>query len=114
MNTYRRGDIWWTDLGEDEWMHEKHLQTGYRPCLIVSNDINNRCSPLVTVVPLTTHSKDLPVHTHIYIGGKLNKVLCEQIRAVPKVLLKKFMGYAEKSVVDRVEDCIKIQLGLHK
>lgn len=46
----KRGDIVLVDLG----IHENSIQSGIRPCVIVSNDKANRYSPVFTVVPLTS------------------------------------------------------------
>lgn len=48
MERYKRGDIWWVDLSNET--EFGHVQSGKRPCLIVSNDKNNEHSPTLTVV----------------------------------------------------------------
>lgn len=44
----KRGDIIIADLGQ----HETSIQPGIRPCVVMSNDMANRHSPVITVVPL--------------------------------------------------------------
>lgn len=112
MNTYKRGDIWWVDLGLDEKSISGHLQAGKRPCLIISNDKNNECSPTVNVIPLSSKIKPLPVHTTIYLHNRLSSFLCEQIRTIPKSAVKEYYGYVDSMVMGRVEKCLKLQLGL--
>lgn len=112
MNYYNRGEIWWVDLGDTAQMRESHIQVGFRPCLIVSNDINNAHSPTVNIVPLTLHSKELPVHVNVYLNGAVNRIMCEQIRTVPKSAIRKFICTVNEFVMKRVEDCIRIQLGM--
>lgn len=53
-----------------------HEQAGYRPVLVVSNnECNKVCGGVVKVVPITTNSKDFPLHLEIPEGlnihGKL-------------------------------------------
>ena len=47
---YQRGDIYYADLGEGIGSEQR----GYRPVIIVSNDIGNKHSPTVIAVPLTS------------------------------------------------------------
>lgn len=112
MNTYKRGDIWWVDLGLDEKSISGHLQAGKRPCLIISNDKNNECSPTVNVIPLSSKIKPLPVHTTIYLHRRLSIFLCEQIRTIPKSQIGEYYGYANSIVMERVEKCLKLQFAL--
>ena len=110
MNTYKRGDIWWVDLGLDEKDISGHLQAGKRPCLIISNDKNNEYSPTVNVIPLSCKIKPLPVHPRIYLHNRLSIFLCEQIRTISKSQIMEYYGYANSIVLERVEKCLKIQL----
>ena len=112
MNTYKRGDIWWVDLGLDEKDISGHLQAGKRPCLIISNDKNNEYSPTVNVIPLSCKIKPLPVHPRIYLHNRLSIFLCEQIRTISKSQIMEYYGYANSIVLERVEKCLKIQLAL--
>ena len=112
MNTYKRGDIWWVDLGLDEKDISGHLQAGKRPCLIISNDKNNEYSPTVNVIPLSCKIKPLPVHPRIYLHNRLSIFLCEQIRTISKSQIMEYYGYANSIVMERVEKCLKIQLAL--
>ena len=52
----RRGDIIIADLGQ----HETSIQSGIRPCVVMSNNMANRYSPVITVVSLTLkiHKKE--------------------------------------------------------
>ena len=112
MNTYKRGDIWWVDLGADENDISNHLQVGKRPCLIISNDKNNEYSPTVNVIPLSSKIKPLPVHPRIYLHNRLSIFLCEQIRTIAKSQIMEYYGYANSIVMERVEKCLKIQFTL--
>ena len=79
----RRGDIFYADLrpviGSE--------QGGIRPVLITSNNMCNKHSQVITVVPLSTRifsKKNLP--THVFVSAAENKgiernslILCEQV-----------------------------------
>ena len=86
-------EIWMADL---PFAKNTHVQHGYRPVVIVSNDFANRCSPVVTVVPLTSQpKKPLPTHVLLHEQGLLKSsiALCEQIMTVDKHRLKRCVGY---------------------
>ena len=51
---YRRGDIYYIDFGSNI---NSSKECGFRPALIVSNNVANKYSPVVTVIPLTAQVK---------------------------------------------------------
>ena len=58
----RRGDVWFAELGDH---FGTSVQGGCRPVLVISNDMGNRCSDIVNVIPMTSRMKKyyLPSHT---------------------------------------------------
>lgn len=46
-----------------------HVQHGTRPVVIVSNDVANNFSPIVTAVPLTSNRKAATLPTHVCLRG---------------------------------------------
>ncbi|WP_157685607.1 type II toxin-antitoxin system PemK/MazF family toxin [Paenibacillus donghaensis] len=58
-----KDEIWLADLGENG----GSIQSGVRPVLVISNNIGNKFSPNVTVVPITssTIKRKLPTHVKI-------------------------------------------------
>ena len=67
----KRGDIFLMNFHN----FNNHLICGKRPCVVVSNDIANRSSQTITVVPLTSKKKKaLPTHVAV-IGYGLMKPL---------------------------------------
>lgn len=74
-------------------------QKGYRPCLIISNNLNNKYSNIVIIVPITSRDKkDLPMHYVLYndkysfFNSKKNTVLTEQIRCIGADRLGRKLG----------------------
>lgn len=65
-------------------------QGGERPAIVVSNDLNNRHSPTVQVVPLTTSrgkmARNYPMHVFIPGDGKLldSIAMLEQLQTIGK------------------------------
>ena len=60
-----------------------HEQTGYRPAVVVSNDIFNKNTKMAMVCPITSNIKSFPTHYLLNSTKVVNgSVLCEHIRSV--------------------------------
>ena len=94
-----------------------HVQHGTRPVVIVSNDVANNFSPIVTAVPLTSNRKAATLPTHVCLCGyglaAASIALCEQVMAVDKTRLVRRMGMVYKAY-DRMalRHALAIQLGM--
>ena len=116
-NVILRGDVWWVDLDNAFPVmppNKDHYQRGIRPCVILSNNTNNRHCSTIQVVPLTTQEDDLPQHTYIYVNNIKNYVLPEDIMTVHKTFLRGKYGFINKDMFKRVEQAVYIQLGMYK
>lgn len=108
----RRGDIWMADLRIGAVGSE---QGKIRPVLVVQNNIGNKHSPTVTVVPLTSRTKNnLP--THVILNEPClpsrSIALVEQIRTIDKSRLIRHIGRISKSIMNQINEAIAIQVGL--
>lgn len=111
---YMRGMVYWCDIPK----YEKNptINSGMRPVIIVSNNINNCTSGNVTVVPCTTNIEKNPNQpTHVILP--LNKenpslVLCEHIITVCKDLLAGFMGMIDDVSMKKVDKGLMAAIGL--
>lgn len=58
-------------------------QAGYRPCIVISNNVFNKYTKMVIVCPITSNEKEFPTH-HILKNTKKirGSVLCEHIRSI--------------------------------
>lgn len=113
MKEIKRGQIWYADLSPVVGSE----QGGYRPILIIQNDIGNRYSPTIIGAVITSrHTKaDLP--THIWLNSecglpKESMVECEQVRTLDKKRLKEFMGTVSKEVMQEIDKGLKISFAL--
>ena len=60
-----------------------HEQSGYRPGVVISNDIFNKFSKMIIVCPITSNLKKFPTHHKIENSQKIEwSVLCEHVRSV--------------------------------
>jgi len=89
-----------------------------RPVLIIQNDIANQYSPVVIVAALTTTttSEDYPCEVGVLApeGGLRNDstILLNQARTIDKRRLIKHWGKLQDTTLERVDEALKISLGL--
>lgn len=109
----RRMEVWYATLPMDK---HTSVQGGNRPVLIVSNDICNSSSSVVTVIPLTTQIKHLSQPTHVIIeltNGETSMLLAEQIMTIDKQRLNRRIDFCDEPIVtEKIEAAVKEQLGL--
>ena len=94
-----------------------HEQGLHRPALIVSvNELNSGPSQLVTVLPITSDLR--PISTRVRIdppeGGvsRPSMIITEQCRTISQVRLKRRCGVAAPDTMSRVDDALRLFLGL--
>ena len=94
------------------------VQTGLRPCVIVSNNKANRFSPNIIAIPLTSRTKK-PMPTHHKIlpsitnGLKVESTaLAEQILTVSKDCIKKVIGMLDEQHLEKINEILKQSIGL--
>ena len=66
----KRMDIWYAHLRENT---GTSVQEGSRPVLVISNDMANKNSDVVTVIPLTSQMKRIELPTHCIIHDLLDE-----------------------------------------
>jgi mRNA interferase MazF len=83
-----QAQVWWAEL--DPTVGSEIQKT--RPALVVSPDDLNRNLPRVIIAPLTTGGRPLGCRPEVRFNGKKSRILLDQIRAVDKSRLVRFMG----------------------
>ena len=80
MRQINRGEVYFADLSPVVGSE----QGGCRPVIVIQNDIGNRYSSSVIVIPLTKKIKKNKLPTHVEIDGLSRKLiaLCEQIKTI--------------------------------
>lgn len=110
----KRFDIWKADLPTIE---NSHVQRGFRPVVIVSNNLANAHSPVITVIPLTSRKEKKPLRTHVHLlteGLTVESLaLCEQILTIDKSRLRRYVG-SVTDTTDRaaINRAMSVQLGM--
>ena len=104
-----RGDVYLVDLTKGIGSE----QEGFRPCLIVQNDVGNKFSPTTIICPITKHKKKFDkTHVQIEFLSYPSTILCEQIRAIDKRRIKNKVGEVPEDVMKLVDIKILVSLGI--
>ena len=110
----KRGQIWYADLSPVVGSE----QGGYRPILIIQNDVGNRYSPTVIAAVITSRNTKAKIPTHYWLDKGQGGLYCdsmvelEQIRTLDKKRLKQFMGTIDQEQMKEIDKKIKISLAL--
>ena len=60
-----------------------HEQSGFRPAVVISNNVFNENTKMVMVCPITSNDKEFPTHYKLETTKKIyGSVLCEHIRSI--------------------------------
>ena len=114
MNQLKRGDIWLVDL-DPTVGHEINKS---RPAVIIQNDIGNKYSSTTIVAPVTSQNITpiYPIEVLLTINNsglkKDSKVLLNQIRTIDKQRLIKKIGKVHEETMPKIDESLKISLGL--
>lgn len=114
----KRGDILFVDMGIQP---KGSIQGGFRPVVVVSNNLANKFSPVITVVPLSTKIKkkrNLPTHVFVPVNccsglGVHSIALCEQVTALDCFRIIEKIGTVDKETLARITEAVKIQVGIY-
>ena len=108
----KRGDVFYADfdpiIGSE--------QGGIRPVLVVQNNVGNKYSPTVVVLPISSAKKtNMPTHIRICGAKMLQKnsvILAEQIRTIDRNRLRNYVGSVGFEIMDKVDKAVKISIGV--
>ena len=103
----KKGDVYYASLNPIVGSE----QDGERPVVVVQNNLANKHSPTIIVVPITTVLKRMELPTHIPISKnrflkKDSMILVEQIRAIDKKRLKAYLGHLRLEEMKLVDSAI--------
>ena len=109
----KKGQIYYADLSPVVGSE----QGGYRPVLVIQNDIGNKYAPTTIVAIITTRTTKAKLPTHYWLKDdcglpKSSMVELEQIRVIDKSRLKEYVGAISCADEDNIKKCLKISLGI--
>ncbi|MGF7002573.1 mRNA-degrading endonuclease toxin of MazEF toxin-antitoxin module [Lachnospiraceae bacterium PFB1-21] len=110
----KRGDIYYANLNPVIGSE----QGGFRPVLIIQNNIQNKHSPTVIVAAITSKKKPA-LNTHVSLRGCSNLsstsiVMLEQLRTIDKSRLKEFIGSVDEILMQRINVALMKSTALTK
>jgi mRNA interferase MazF len=110
-----RGEIYLTAL--DPTLGREIQKT--RPALIIQNDVSNGLSQITIVAPITSTVRFPLNPVHVLLAADqatglsvTSVAVFNQIRAVDRIRLIKRLGTVDDETMERVDEAIKISLGL--
>lgn len=110
----RRGDLFLADLSPVVGSE----QGGFRPVVVLQNDVGNRYSPTVIVAAITSRLQKPPLPTHVALPAegegllKPSIVLAEHIRTIDKRRLRERIGSLPSGIMAEVNRAVALSLGL--
>lgn len=119
MRQIVRGDVIYVDLGQHP---NSSVQSGMRPCVVVSNNKNNQYAKVLSVCPCSARISKKFVPTHVQIKPedvrgyfeKTSILLAEQIATVDKrkVISKAGHILEDSEAMMKIDAAVQLQLGL--
>ena len=99
----KQGDICYMDFDPVK----GHEQKGYRPALVISNNVFNINTRMVIVFPITSNEKEFPTHHLLKSTEKIHgSILCEHIRGIDYEV--RHLKFIERISEDEFEDIINL------
>ncbi len=107
-----RGDVYYADLAQGVGSEQK----GIRPVLIVQNNMGNRHSTTLIIVPISKKLSKPPLPTHVIFQHEalhyMSMILCEQVRTIDKKRLKSRITHLDDVTMNQVDQALKISLNI--
>lgn len=109
----KRGDIYNVELGSGIGSE----QNGYRPGVIIQNNLGNRNSPTIIIAPVSSAVKKTTLPTHVLLPPRYGLsessiILLEQIRTIDKQRLDNYLGHLDAQHILFLNQALQISVGL--
>jgi mRNA interferase MazF len=109
MESIKQGDVFWVNFDPSVGSEVKKI----RPAVVVSNDINNEHSPIISIAPVTSsvtriYSFEVEIPAGTSGMSSRSKIMVNQTRAIDKVRLIEFIGSLPDALMARVKAALKL------
>ena len=104
----KRGEIWWAELPKP---------AGRRPVILLSRDEAYEVRRLVTVAPVTTRVREIPVEVALSPKDGMPRecvINLDTVTTIPKDALRERLTVLSRAKVTAVEGALKFALGLRR
>jgi len=109
MNSFNKYDVVYGIFPDSDGSSK---QSGYRPGIIIQNNIGNKYSPTLLAIPLTSRIKKINQPTHMLVKSDRKNglrtdsmLLAEQITAIDKENVKKIGHISDRNVQRNIFKC---------
>lgn len=103
-----RGSIHWCYLPT----YSLKITSKTRPCIVISNTIQNKGANTVNVIPLTTKQKRMDLPVHVEIGDSV--ALVENILTIEKDDVGDFIRHLTRNEQREIDIAVLTQYGVIK
>lgn len=112
-NVIKKGDVFYASLNPAIGSEQR----GERPVVVVQNNLANKHSPTLIIVPITAVIKKDYLPTHILIKKNIflkynSMILVEQLRVIDKRRLKVYLGSLDNNEMKKIDNAIIQALSL--
>src|SRR3954471_8993495 len=114
-NNICRGEVYWIRLPLPDSKEKENIRElqGNHPGLVISNDGQNKFSPLITILPLTSQiDKIYPFQVFSELKGRSGIILVDQIRTIDRKRFGDKLGELSLEMMEQVERALHITLAL--
>ncbi|WP_024346862.1 type II toxin-antitoxin system PemK/MazF family toxin [Lacrimispora indolis] len=108
VTKYSKYDVVYGELPQNG----ESIQSGYRPLLVIQNNIGNKYSPTLLVIPMTTQLKNTEQPTHTIIKCDNNNglsaesmLIAEQITTISKSNVRKIGRITDRETQKNIFRC---------
>lgn len=109
MESIKQGDVFLVNFDPSVGAEVKKV----RPAVVVSNDINNEHSPIISIAPITSNATrvysfevEIPAGTSNLTSR--SKIMVNQTRAIDKVRLVQLIGSLPVALMAQVKAAMKL------
>jgi mRNA interferase MazF len=102
----KRGEIWWAELPDP---------AGRRPVVLLSGDEAYQIRDLVTIAPVTTRVRHLPVEVPLAVGDGLPRSCVanlDTVTTIPKKSLSSRVCILSPAKMREIDEALRFSLGL--
>jgi len=115
-NSYQKGDILLVDFGTNM---DYCLTAGLRPAICISCAEFNERAPIMSVVPMTKHFKQIDMDSHVFIDKadciglwESGMAMCEQLRCVDRSqAIRKIASINDYKLMNKITKAIQLHFG---
>jgi len=123
QNTIKRGDIYLVNLNlpakkdKEQQSEQMSEQRGYRPTLVISNDIGNDNGPTVILAAMTSNLEKPILPTHVAVQAKCGLqydsiILLEQLKTLDKQKLRRYIGTLDEATMKEIDAALAVSVGI--